>query len=134
MSGSTALLAGIIFLVAVVFSMLGQGGGTLYTPVQVFFGIDFHVAATTGLFLIMVTSFSSTLVFRKAHKLDWSLVMVLETVTTLGGLMGGVVSSRFSGGFLRLLFAVVVAFAALCMIHDFARRSNKIEPRIRLFH
>jgi hypothetical protein len=32
MTLSTALLAGIIFLVAIVFSMLGQGGGTLYTP------------------------------------------------------------------------------------------------------
>lgn len=41
MTPSTALLTGIIFLVAIVFSMLGQGGGTLYTPVQVLFGIDF---------------------------------------------------------------------------------------------
>ena len=134
MSLSTALLAAIIFLVAVVFSMLGQGGGTLYTPVQVFFGIDFHVAATTSLFLIMVTSFSATLVFRKAHKVDWPLVIVLETVTTLGGLTGGLASGRFSGGFLTLLFAGVVAFAALFMIHDFTRRSHKVEPRPRLFH
>ncbi len=72
---SSILLTGIIFLVAVVFSMLGQGGGTLYTPLQVLFGLDFHVAATTSLFLIMITSLSATLVFRKAKKVDWPLAI-----------------------------------------------------------
>jgi uncharacterized membrane protein YfcA len=34
-----------MFLTALVFSALGLGGGTLYMPIQLFFGIDFHVAA-----------------------------------------------------------------------------------------
>ena len=53
--------------VAIVFSMLGQGGGAMYTPLQVWFGVNFHQAATTSLFLIMVTSVSASLVFHKAR-------------------------------------------------------------------
>jgi len=108
-----------MFAVATGFSMLGQGGGVLYTPIQVFFGIGFHEAATTSLFLIMMTSFSATLVFRKASRVDWPLAIVLESVTTLGGLVGGLASGRFSGAFLSGLFAGVVAFAAIFMVREF---------------
>lgn len=38
-----------MFLIASAFSALGVGGGVLYTPVQLFFGIEFHAAATTSL-------------------------------------------------------------------------------------
>ncbi|HFD11462.1 MAG TPA: sulfite exporter TauE/SafE family protein [Crenotrichaceae bacterium] len=133
MGYSDALLAGILFLVAVVFSMLGQGGGTLYTPVQVLFGIDFHVAATTSLFLIMVASLSSTLVFRKAKKVDWSLAIVLETVTTLGGFIGGLVSGGFSAQTLTWVFSGIVAFSAIFMIHDFKHSPESVPTNQRWF-
>jgi uncharacterized membrane protein YfcA len=108
----------IVFAVSVVFSMLGQGGGTLYTPVQVLFGVPFHTAATTSLFLIMATSLSATTVFRKAHRVDWALALALEAATALGGLAGGLVSGRFSGTTLTLLFAAFVVFAATFMVRD----------------
>jgi uncharacterized membrane protein YfcA len=118
LSGLTALLALVFFVVAAAFSMLGQGGGALYTPVQVFFGIRFHTAATTSLFLIMVTSLSATLVYRRAGRVDWGLALALEAATALGGLTGGLVSDRFSGTFLSLLFAGFIAFAATFMVRD----------------
>lgn len=111
---------------AVVFSALGQGGGVLYTPIQVLFGIDFHTAATTTLFLIVVTSVSSTLVFRKARTVDWPMALALESSTTLGAFLGGAVSGQFSGRFLSLLFAAVIAFAAVFMVRDF--RPRRIAP------
>lgn len=54
-----AILAILMFIVAVVFSMLGQGGGVLYTPIQVWAGVELHIAATTSLFLIMIMSLSA---------------------------------------------------------------------------
>lgn len=134
MTLSTALLAGIIFLVAIVFSMLGQGGGTLYTPVQVLFGIDFHIAATTSLFLIMVASLSATLVFRKAKKIDWSLAIMLESVTAVGGFVGGLTSAGFSGQTLSWVFSGIVAFAALFMIHEFKHSTKSLPTKIRWFY
>ena len=113
------ILAILMFVVAVVFSVLGQGGGVLYTPIQVWAGIDFHIAATTSLFLIMVMSLSASIVFRKAKRIDWPLVLVLESSTTLGGFAGGLWSGQFSGKALSVLFAVFVAVAAYFMIRKF---------------
>jgi uncharacterized membrane protein YfcA len=130
---SSIILISIIFLVAVVFSMLGQGGGTLYTPVQVLFGIDFHVAATTSLFLIMIASLSSTLVFRKAKKVDWSLAIVLETVTSLGGFIGGLISGAISAQTLTWIFSGIIAFSAIFMIHEFRHNLVLIPTKRRWF-
>ena len=109
----------VMFLIASVFSALGVGGGVLYVPVQIFFGIEFHTAATTSLFLIMITSLSATLVFRKAATVDWPLAIVLESSTSLGAFFGGLYSDHFSGRFLILLFSAVLLVASFFMVKHF---------------
>lgn len=123
------LLAVCIFAIALVFSMLGQGGGALYTPLQVWLGIDFHEAATTSLFLIVVTSLAASLVFHKAKRIDWPLAIALEAVTTAGGFAGGLGSSRFSGQTLSLMFAVVIGAAAVLMIRPMKPRGPREHGR-----
>lgn len=123
------ILAVAMFAVAVVFSMLGQGGGALYTPLQVWMGIEFHEAATTSLFLIMVTSVAASLVFQKAKRIDWPLAIVLETVTTAGGFAGGLGSGLLSGTTLTLMFAVVIGAAAVYMIRPMKEREACVEGR-----
>ncbi len=106
----------LMFVVAIIFSMLGQGGGVLYTPIQVWAGIKIHEAAATSLFLIMVVSLSASLVFRKAKKIDWPLTIVLELATIVGAFIGGLSSAGVSGGTMSLLFSAVVLVAGLLMI------------------
>jgi len=126
-------LAAILFAVAVLFSMLGQGGGVLYTPVQVLFGIDFHTAAATSLFLIMTISLSSSIVFRKAKRIDWPLALVLESVTAAGGFAGGLWSGWFSGASLSVLFAAVMVLAAVFMIRKFEAEHHCATERSGFF-
>lgn len=116
------VLAICMFAIAVVFSMLGQGGGALYTPLQVWLGIQFHEAATTSLFLIMVTSVASSLVFRKAKRIDWPLAIALETVTTAGGFAGGLGSGWLSGAILSVIFAAVIGVGAIFMLRPAKER------------
>ena len=125
----TVLLAGIFLIVAIIFAMLGQGGGALYTPIQVLSGIPFHEAATTSLFLIMVVSASSTMVFRKSKRVDVPLVLVLEAITATGAFAGGLTSVRFSGPQLSIGFAAFIVFAALFMI--FPVRTDRAGGRVR---
>jgi uncharacterized protein len=106
----------LVFLAAVAASMVGQGGGIFYTPLQVWVGIGFHQAATTSLFLIMALSLSAALTFRKAHEIDWALVGALELPTTLGAFLGGRLSGEISEEALSLLLAALLTVAAWFMI------------------
>jgi hypothetical protein len=119
-----ALFALAMFLNAIVFTMLGQGGGVLYTPIQVFFGIEFHEAAATSLILIMVASISSTLVFRSAHKVDWATGVALESSTTAGAFLGGWLSHYISATALSAAFSGFIVFAAVFMLADFERKKE----------
>lgn len=111
-----AILFALMFVIASVLSALGVGGGVLYTPTQLFFGIEFHAAATTSLFLIMITSVSATSVFSKAEAVDWPMAIVLESSTTLGAFLGGLYSGHLSGGTLTYIFSVVLTVAAFFMV------------------
>jgi uncharacterized protein len=122
-----------MFLTASVFSALGLGGGSLYMPIQLFFGIDFHVAAATSLFLILTTSLSSTLVFHRAKVVDWAMALMLEASTTLGGFLGGLYSGHFSGTFLAYLFAGVLTFAAFFMVRRFRLDPRRMEETQRFY-
>jgi uncharacterized membrane protein YfcA len=109
------LLAG-VFAAAVAASMVGQGGGTLYTPLQVWLGIEFHQAATTSLFLMMVMSLSAAVVYRRAGTIDWPLAITLESTTTVGAFLGGVLSAWLSATVLSILLAALLFVASVQMI------------------
>ncbi len=114
----------VMFSIAMVFSAMGVGGGVLYTPVQLLFGFHFQTAAATSLFLIMITSLSATLVFRKHGVVDWPLALVLESSTSFGAFLGGLFSGHFSGRSLTYLFAAVITVAAFFMVKHFETPSR----------
>lgn len=111
------LLIAILFLAAFVASFFGVGGGVLYTPFQLWLGINFHEAAATSLLLILITSISSTIVYRHSHRVDWSLALVLEIPTTMGAYLGGILSQWLSTYILASLLGLILIIAAWIMIH-----------------
>ncbi len=110
------ILMGCMFVVSVIFSMLGQGGGALYTPIQVWAGIDFHIAAMTSLFLIIVTSISASIVFYRAKKIDIPMAFALEGITVAGSFIGGFGSHFLSGTILSIVFGAILILASIYMI------------------
>jgi uncharacterized protein len=107
----------LLLMAAFVASLFGQGGGVLYTPLQLWSGIDFHTAAATSLFLILITSISSTLVFHKSHQVDWVIAIVMEAPTTLGAFLGGILSQYVSSRILGLVLSILLSLAAWFMLH-----------------
>jgi hypothetical protein len=106
-----------VLVAAFIAALFGQGGGVLYTPLQVWSGVDVHTAAPISLFLILIISISSTLVFRKAHHVDWETALALEAPTTLGAFIGGTLSQYVSSRTLGLLLSIVLVVAAWFMLH-----------------
>ena len=114
-----------IFAASLVSSMVGQGGGVLYTPVQVWLGTEVHQAATTSLFLIIVLSFSSFITFSRSGRIDWPLALVLESVTTTSAFAGGIFSIRVKEDILLLILAGAITIAALPLILSLENRRRE---------
>jgi len=106
-----------LLVAAFVAALFGQGGGILYTPLQVWNGVDFHTAAPISLFLILIISISSTLVFRKAHQVDWDTALAMEVPTTLGAFIGGILSKHVSSQILGLILTILLLTAGWFMLH-----------------
>ena len=125
------ILALVLFIASFIASLFGIGGGVLYTPFQIWMGIPFQQAASTSLLLILITSLSSTIIYRQFKRVDWYLAIILEIPTTIGAFIGGVISHRFSTHSLTSLLLLMLVISAWFMIrplnlkHSFCAYINK---------
>jgi len=89
-----AVTAALVFIISLIFSMFGKGGGELYLPVMLtLLNIAFYTAAGVSLFLIFLQSISMIFVYSQKHKLiDWKLALLLATVVGTSSFLGGFVS------------------------------------------
>lgn len=100
----------ILFLGAVLFSMLGLGGGVLYTPFFHFLGYKISQSATFSLFLIMFTTFFSAMSFLLHKKIRVRLALITALFMLLGSFLGGYISNFVSEIFLKFMFLLVMIF------------------------
>jgi len=105
-----------ILAVSVAFSMVGQGGGSLYVPVLLALGMGVHDAATTSLFVIVATSISAAIIYRRRRIIDWKLALVIEPPTLALAFVGGLLANSIDATVLKIVFAGVLIIASIFMI------------------
>jgi len=108
--------SGFILAAAALFNMLGLGGGFVYVPILLFFGVNFHVASAVSLFVITVAHLSALYVFVRSKLVDYKLALALEPVSCLGALLGSLSSDSISATALSAMFGGLLMVAAV-MIH-----------------
>lgn len=113
---STPLLALIIFLIAAVMTTTGRGGGNFYVLALALSGLGMHAAATTGQFILIVSSLTATILFGKRKVTDWKLVALIGIMTLVSAFVGGFCSDLFHDKLLKVVFAVFIAIASLLML------------------
>ncbi len=106
------LLAGVLFAIASVLSMFGKGGGEFYVPVFVTAGVAYQQAATTSLFILMVSGTVMTVVFHKKALIDWKTGALVILSSATGAFLGGFVSSGINPAYLKLTFSALLLVSA----------------------
>jgi len=109
-------LAVIIFLIAMVMTMTGRGGGNFYVLAIALSGTGMHEAATTGQFILIVSSLTAAVLFGKRKITDWKLVMIIGGMTLVSAFPGGFFSDIFHDQVLKIIFALFIAVASLMML------------------
>ena len=110
------LISLLIFLVAVVMTMVGKGGGNFYVVILALASLPMHEAATIGQFILFFASLSALLIFQKGKSLSWKLGLIIGGITALSALAGGYFSHFFSGFQLKLIFSVMLLIAGGVML------------------
>jgi uncharacterized membrane protein YfcA len=123
------LLCAVFFIVSVIFMMFGQGGGAVYVPMLLAFGLPLYRCAATSQVLIIVATVSALLVFHKAGYVDWTLALIVEPPTNLGAFLGGYLSPHFPETFSKLAFAGIILVGAYYMIRPIRNRETPSEVK-----
>ncbi|HEY2432670.1 MAG TPA: sulfite exporter TauE/SafE family protein [Vicinamibacterales bacterium] len=98
-------------------SLLGIGGGVFLVPfLNAGLGVDFRVAAATGLMTVIATSSVVSAGRAGRHLINLRLGMLLEIATTIGGLIAAMTVARLSSHTLNLIFAIVTTAIAILML------------------
>lgn len=116
-----------VFVLALVISIFGLGGGVFYVPLLLGFGLSFHQATNASLLIILVTGLSALIVFHRKGMVDWRLALLLDPVKDVGAFLGGLYSGWFSEDLLSILFAAVLVVGGVFMIR-YRERAAEAQP------
>ncbi len=108
--------------------MLGLGGGMVYVPVLNWVGYDLvTVALPLGLLLNGLNTALASIQFNKKKLVDWKGGAFMAGAALIGSPIGAITSKYINRQDLKLIFAVVVLYAAIRML----MQANKKEPAVK---
>jgi len=119
-----SIVACLLFLVAVLMTMVGKGGGNFYVVILAMAGIPMYKAATIGQFILFSASIAAMVVFQKNKSVSWHLAFFIGTLASLSALLGGYFSHMFTGFVLKMIFAFMLFLAGLVMLIPIHDREN----------
>ena len=113
-------------VIAFVFSMFGQGGGSVYTPVLLLFGYAVLISVSTSLVLNLITSVSAGYVFYRHKMIDVKRSLLFVPGIIVGSLLGSVVDNLHivSTTFLLWLFVAFLVGAGARMVYSLREKGQ----------
>ena len=84
---------GIGILAGFIGSILGIGGGMIVTPIlTIALGLDIKYAIAASIVVVIATSSGSAIAYLKDKVINLRVAMFLEIFTTIGGLVGAIIT------------------------------------------
>ncbi|HBX43946.1 MAG TPA: hypothetical protein DEH27_09300 [Deltaproteobacteria bacterium] len=105
------------FLVGVISSLFGIGGGIVHVPfLIVILGLPVHAATATSHFVLAITSLAGTLIFLRNGQVVLPVAAVMGIGVLLGAQAGARLSTRMRSEPIRRLLALAVSLFAIGII------------------
>jgi hypothetical protein len=135
MDANTTLLLTITFafVIAFIFSMFGQGGGSVYSPLLLLLGYAVLLSTSTSLVLNLITSVSAGYIFYRNKMIDFKTSFIFVPGISVGAFVGGALSKSVNTTILLWLFVFLLFGLGARMVYTYwERRTVKEEPPRRL--
>ncbi len=115
MAVSTFLMIA-IFLISLVLTMVGLGGGLVFSPLFVILGFAKSEAASASLFLNLIAAASAAYTYSRKKMVDFSIAVPLIISSSLAAPMGSYLNVRLDVKPFLVIMAVVLALAGVRML------------------
>ena len=108
-----------VFLIALIFSMFGQGGGSAYSPTLILLGYVVLISVSTSLVLNLITSVSAGYIFYRNKMIDFKTSLIFVPGICIGSLMGGVMGNFVNTTVLLWLFVFFLIAVGTRMVYTY---------------
>lgn len=109
-------------------AILGIGGGMIVTPiVTLAMGLDIKYAIGASIIAVIATSSGSTIAFLKDDVLNLRVAMFLEIATTIGAIVGALLTGAFDPFILYILFGALLVFSSWNMYRKLHRGEESLQ-------
>lgn len=121
MDFNTVLLLAVFFsfIIAFVFSMFGQGGGSVYSPLLILLSYAVLISTSTSLVLNLITSLSAGYVFYRNKMIDYKVSFLFVPGIVVGAFAGGALSKYVDTNVLLWLFVFFLIILGARMIYTY---------------
>ena len=112
----SAILIAAIFFISLVLTMVGLGGGLIFSPLFVILGFAKSEAASASLFLNLIAAASAAYTYSRKKMVDFSLSIPLIVSSSLAAPIGSFLNVRIDLKPFLIIMAVVLAMAGVRML------------------
>lgn len=110
------LLFAAIFLISLLLTMVGLGGGLIFSPLFIILGFPKSVAASASLFLNLIAAGSAAYTYARKRMVDFPLSIPLIISSSLAAPAGAYLNAQLDLKPFLIVMAVVLALAGLRML------------------
>ncbi len=129
MEGFEVLILAAIFLVAVLYSSVGHGGGSGYLAVMAFFAVAPNVTKPTALALNIFVAGIATFQFYRKGYFDWKVFLPFAIASIPFAYLGGTID--LPAQYYKILLGLVLLFAAFRLAWKFGKKDKSEEAKAK---
>lgn len=121
------LLLVIIFSASLILTMVGLGGGLIFSPLFVLLNFPKTMAVSASLFLNGIAAASAAVVYIRKKMVDFSVSIPLIVTSTIAAPLGALVTRKIDLKVFLTIMAVVIFLAAFRMLFSKEIKGRQIE-------
>ncbi|ALG26948.1 permease [Lactiplantibacillus plantarum] len=124
---SLGLMLGVGVIAGIFGAILGIGGGMIVTPILTLgLGLDIKYAIGASIIAVIATSSGSTIAYLRDEMLNLRVAMFLEIATTVGAVLGALLTGVLNATFLYFLFGALLVFTTYNMIRKLMSKNGEL--------
>lgn len=128
---SILILAGVGLFAGIFGAIFGIGGGMIVTPIMtIALGLDIKYAIGASVISVIATSSGASIAYLKDDVLNLRVAMFLEIATTVGAILGAILTGVLPAKVLYVLFGMLLIFSSWNMLHKLRASKEEVENTI----